>query len=146
MIKVFKACLLFFISILGSCQTNSKYYISIPPNYEGWIYLIKSRGQLITDTLHANTNGIVYVPSLIFLKSSSFEIVDRDKVVGKGLYNVFHSVFYDEKNQQTTYSHFFFPFTISKKEQKVYELRGEPMREFEYYYYTGIIDTSQIYR
>lgn len=147
MIKVFNTCLLFCITILsGSCQLNNKYYISIPTNYEGWVYLIKSKAQVSTDTLHANSKGIVYVPSLIFQKASAFEVINGDKVIGKGFYDVFHSVFYDEKNQETTYSHFFFPFTLSKKEQKVYELRGEPMREFEYYYYTGVIDTSKIYR
>lgn len=147
MIRISNAILLCFISILNSsCQSSKKYYISIPSNYEGWVYLIKSRAQLNTDTLYVNGKGIAYIPSSIFQKASAFEVVHGDKQVGRGLYNVFHSVFYDEKNQQTTYSHFFIPFTTKHKEQKVYELSGEPMREFEYYYYTGVIDTSQIYR
>jgi len=123
-----------------------KYYISFDSNYEGWIYLIKSSDRILSDTLYPNKSGIVYVPSVIYNDGIKFEVVFGNKFKADGLYNILRSVFYDEKNRETTYSHFYIPLTRKEKEQKVYTFKNEPMREFEYYYYSGIIDTNRILR
>ena len=131
--------------IIGGCQlTNQAYYISLKSNFKGWIYLVKSADKLGNSNFYPDSFGIIYIPSQIYNSKFKFFIRVDDTLAKAKKFQLYHSDFYDEKNNKVTYSKFYFPFTTDIKDVKLYLYDGKKLPEFEYLYYTGKLDKRRL--
>ncbi|MDA3616883.1 hypothetical protein [Polluticaenibacter yanchengensis] len=130
---------------LYSCR-EGKLYLEIKPDYEGWIYIVKSNDDKIRDTLYPDSNGIIYMSHKQF-ESIKVQIISNGIVLKDTPFKIYQNEYssgnYDNKIQ---YCKFYYPLTTELKNDKLYDWNGRRLNEFQYYYYSGILDKFKLFR
>lgn len=127
--------------------------LNISSSYSGLVYLVSSNVSPQTQyTLTKDNHGIVYVAHEAFEKEKilRIQILETGKFIEKPIKTNRNEFYPEYRTRGITYYEFAFPVDsiISKDSLYPLKINGETVREvdeFQYYYYTGIIDTSKIY-
>ena len=80
-----------FFLFMGSCQSQENYVVSLDPEYEGWIYLLKSSDSLVSKVYYPDSLGIVYLPEHLFNKKYSIKILVGDSIPERQKFQYFDS-------------------------------------------------------
>jgi hypothetical protein len=145
--------LLILLLFLPSCYSNQKdIALNISTSFKGWVYLVSSNTPTKNEySVSKQNHGIVYVSKNNFdnHRNVKIKIVETGKFKDE-LFRSQDCEFYPEHSTEAiVYKKFHFPLTMIEKEDSIFQFKKDgiverDMGEFNYYYYSGILDTSII--
>ena len=142
--------------LFSSClnKNNEKEIIlNVSSRYVGSVYLVSSNIAPQTEYYVTKENhGIVYVSYTDFEKNKimRLKIAETGKFVDKPIKSSRNEFYPEYKTKRITYYEFAFPTDSAVSKDSLFQIRkngeiGREVDEFQYYFYTGIVDTSMIY-
>jgi|GEM_PF-5574482 len=140
--------------LLGNCTKPSELVLNIDSKYHGWIYIIPAKVSIVDRyEVKANSSGIVYISDTLYDKGDEVNFVIKvdGKLVSPMSIKTYNISFTPRNSYlKIIYKKFYFPFSntgMMNKEDTIYTYKRDNyntfyMNEFEYYYTTGVIDSS----